>query len=412
MIPYSEHTLPNGLRVIAHRDRSSEMAAVNIIYKVGARNESPGHTGFAHLFEHLMFGGSRNVPDFDLPVQLACGENNAFTSNDYTNYYITLPKDNIETAFWVESDRMHGLLLNKKSLGVQRKVVVEEFKQRYLNQPYGDLWLLLRPLVYKAHPYRWATIGVSPEEIASATMEEVRAFYGRYYNPDNAILSVAAYMEPDEIFHMAEKWFGDITSGKYAPDTFPQEPVQTEARRLEVDRNVPATVITIVFHMGGRTSREYNVCDVASDLLAAGNSSRMYRKLVREERLFSSVNAYVGGELDPGLFVVTGHLLPQTTVEQAEAALWEQLQALCDREAENYEFEKVKNKFESEALFGEVNVMNKAMNLGFYDMLGDVSLINREVELYGSVTKKEIMDTSRKLFTKENSSTLIYRAAK
>ncbi len=411
MISYSEYTLPNGLKVIAHRDKTSKMAAMNIIYKVGSRNESPLRTGFAHLFEHLMFGGSVNIPDFDMPVQMACGENNAFTNNDYTNYYITLPTDNIETAFWLESDRMLGLAFNEKSLEVQRKVVIEEFNQRYLNRPYGDLWLLLRPLVYKVHPYRWATIGMTPDHIASATMEEVKTFYKRYYNPDNAILSVAADISPDKIFEMAAKWFGEIPSGGFYKEILPQEPLQTGSRRLEVVRDVPATVVTIVFHMGGRVSREYNICDVASDILSSGNSSRMYRELVQEKRLFSSVNAYVSGELDPGLFVVTGHLMPGVSVEQAEEALWEQLERISKDPVADYEFEKVKNKFEASVFFGEINVMNKAMNLGFYDMLGDVSLVNREVEQHNSVTKDEIMETSSRLFVPENSSTLIYMSS-
>ena len=409
MIEYKKHTLSNGLTVIAHRDNSTPMAAVNVLYKVGARNENPERTGFAHLFEHLMFGGSVHVPDYDVHVQLAAGENNAFTNNDYTDYYLTLPKENLETALWLESDRMLQLAFNEKSLEVQRKVVVEEFNQRYLNQPYGDIWLLLRPLVYKVHPYRWPTIGTTPDHIRNATMEDVKAFYERYYNPDNAILTIAADMEHEQAFALAEKWFGEIPRGAVFHDDIPVEPEQTEARRLEVMRSVPATIIMIVFRIGGRTSQEFAVCDVVSDLLSNGNSSRMYQHLVKEKGMFSSVNAYVTGEIDPGLFVVTGNLLNHTSVEEAEAALWNELELLKTGEITDYELEKMQNKFESGVLFGEINVMNKAMNLGFYEMLGDIDLINREVDIHRSVTKEDVRIEARNLFVPEKSTTLIYK---
>ena len=409
MIEYKKRTLSNGLTVIAHRDTSTPMAAVNVLYKVGARNERPERTGFAHLFEHLMFGGSIHVPDYDVHVQLAAGENNAFTNNDYTDYYLTLPKENIETALWLESDRMLQLAFNEKSLEVQRKVVVEEFNQRYLNQPYGDLWLLLRPLAYRAHPYRWPTIGATPDHIRNVAMEDVKAFYERYYNPDNAILSVAADVECETIFELAEKWFGGIPRGAAFSDDIPAEPQQTEARRLEVVRPVPATVIMIAFHTGARTSQEFAVCDVVSDLLSNGNSSRMYQHLVKEKSLFSSVNAYVTGEMDPGLFVVTGTLLDEIAVETAEAALWDELELLKTGEISDYELEKMQNKFESGVIFGEINVMNKAMNLGFYEMLGDVGLINREVDIHRSVTKEDVQAEAKSLFVPEKSSTLIYK---
>jgi predicted Zn-dependent peptidase len=410
MIDYKKTTLPNGLTVIARRDTGTPMAAVNVLYRVGARNEDPERTGFAHLFEHLMFGGSAHIPDFDGPVQLAAGENNAFTNSDYTNYYITLPKENLETALWLESDRMLQLAFNEKSLEVQRKVVVEEFNQRYLNQPYGDLWLLLRPLAYTVHPYRWATIGRTPDHIQGAKMVDVRAFYEKYYHPNNAILSVAADLEPEHVFERVEKWFGEIPAGKPVGDRLPVEPEQTEARRLEVVRPVPATVVTIAFHIEGRMSRQFQVCDVISDLLAGGTSSRLVQRLVKENPLFSHVNAYVTGDVDPGLFVVTGHLLHGVTPARAEAALWEELQRLGAEDAGEYELEKTHNKFESGVIFGEINVMSQAMNLGFYEMLGDIELINREVVIHRSVTPAEIRAEASTLFTPEHSTTLIYRS--
>ena len=408
MIDYQRYVLKNGLAVLAHRDPSASMAAVNLLYKVGARNENPSRTGFAHLFEHLMFGGSEHVPDFDLPVQLACGENNAFTCNDYTDYYMTLPKDNVETAFWLESDRMRGLALNDRSLEVQRKVVVEEFSQRYLNQPYGDLWLLMRPLAYERHPYRWPTIGMTPDHVREASMEEVRAFYEKYYVPNNAILSVAADLEPERVFELAESWFGEIPAGKPVRDAIPSEPPQTSARRLEVRRPVPGSAIVIAFHIVGRTDPRFYAFDVMSDLLSSGNSSRLYRRLVKEERLFSSVNAYVTGDMDPGLFVLTGHLLPETSVQEGERVLWQELERLQREPVPEAELEKVRNKYESGVIFGDLNVMNKAMNLGYYEMLGDAGTVNREIDLYRSVTGERIRTEALETFRPEKSSTLLY----
>ena len=408
MISYRTQTLDNGLRVLAHRDPDTRMAAVNILYCVGARNENPEHTGFAHLFEHLMFRGTKRVPDFDMPLQLACGENNAFTNNDYTDYYITLPQDNIETALWLESDRMTGLDITSGALETEKNVVIEEFNQRYLNQPYGDMWMLLRDMVYKVHPYRWATIGLSPDHIRSAALSDVRRFYKRYYRPSNAILSVASALDEQYVFDLADKWFSGITDTRVENDIIPEEPAQTCARRKVVERDVPATAITIAFRMGRRLSRNYYLCDMMTDLLAGGTSARLYQELVKKRRLFSGVNAYITGDLDEGMFILTGNLLSHTSVEAAEAALWEQLQELCDKPAGEYEIQKVKNKFEAELTFGETNIMNKAMNLGYYTMTGDLSLINRETEIFGSITPGQIMAEAAEMFLPEKSSTLIY----
>ncbi|WP_288863830.1 pitrilysin family protein [uncultured Alistipes sp.] len=410
MIPYRRKTLANGLTVLANRDRQSKLAAVNILYKVGARNENPGRTGFAHLFEHLMFRGTRSVENFDLPVQMASGDNNAFTNNDYTDFYMTLPAANIETALWLESDRIEGLDITPEKLGTEKKVVIEEYRQRYLNQPYGDQTLLLRALAYKTHPYRWAAIGLTPDHIAQATLDEVREFYRTHYHPSNAILSMSADIEEERMLALAEKWFGDLPDRPAAPCPIPQEPPQTEARREEVQRDVPATTVTVAYPMGGRLSPDFYTADLVSDLLSGGDSSRLYTRLVKQRRLLSSVNAYITGDLDPGLFIFTGQLLPQTTPEQAEEAFREEIETLCRIPAEAREMQKVKNKFEANTLFGELNVMNKAMNLGFYEMLGDAELANREVDAYGAVTADSILDFSRRTFRPERSSTLIYRA--
>ena len=412
MIPYTKKILPNGLTVVVNRDRASKLAAVNILYKVGARNENPARTGFAHLFEHLMFRGTREVPNFDLPVQMASGDNNAFTNNDYTDFYITLPKDNIETALWLESDRMEGLEITPAKFEAEKKVVIEEFRQRYLNQPYGDQTMLLRALAYKVHPYRWATIGLTIDHIAGATLADVEAFYRAHYRPSNAVLSISADIEEERMLELAEKWFAPLADHPADAVAIPQEPVQTEARREEVERDVPASTLPVAYHMGGRTDADFYTADLVSDLLSGGDSGRLYTHLVKERQLLSSVNAYVTGDVDPGLFVFTGQLLPGVTPETAEAAFREEIALLQTTPATVYEIEKVKNKFEANTLFGELNVMNKAMNLGFYEMLGDLELINREVDLYRAVTDEQIRSFSSRTFRPENSSTLIYNTKK
>ena len=410
MIKYKEKRLANGLQILVNRDRSSKLAAVNILYKVGARNESETKTGFAHLFEHLMFRGTHNVPDFDIPVQMACGENNAFTNNDYTDFYITLPKENLSTALWLESDRMRNLNISEETCNTEKHVVIEEFKQRYLNQPYGDELLMLRDLCYKRHPYRWATIGITPEHIERATIDDVRSFYNLHYRPSQAILAISADIDEDEMIALAEEYFADIEDmgGEIAP--IPTEPEQTEPRRLEVERDVPATDIQVAFHMGDRDSRDFFLGDLTSDLLAGGESSRLVNRLIKERGLFSSVNAYITGSLDTGLFIIKGRLMPDTTEQEAEEALWGELRDIIEGNISEYEMEKVKNKFEANMLMGEINIMNKALNLSFYKMLGDITLINREAEIYRSLTRDEVMDFARRCFTENNSSTLIYRA--
>lgn len=410
MIKYRQTILKNGLTVLVNRDRASKLAAISILYKVGARNEQADKTGFAHLFEHLMFRGTKEVPDFDIPVQMASGENNAFTNNDYTNFYITLPKENLSTALWLESDRMMNLDISEEACCTEKQVVIEEFKQRFLNQPYGDEQLLLRDLCYKEHPYRWSTIGISPEHIEGATLDDIRAFYALHYRPSQAILAISADIDEEEMIRMATEYFEEIPDGggDIAPIT--AEPIQREPRRLEVERNVPATDITIAFHMGDRLSRDFFLGDLASDLLAGGESSRLINRLVKERGIFSSVNAYILGSLDPGLFIIKGRLMPSTTEAEAEAALWNELHDIEQGNITNYELEKVKNKFEANMLMGEINVMNKAMNLCFYAMTGDLDLINEEANIFRSITREEVMDFARRTFQQSNSSTLIYRA--
>ncbi len=408
MVSFDRFTLANGLRVLVHQDNATPMAVVNILYDVGARDENPERTGFAHLFEHLMFGGSVNIPDFDGPLQVAGAQNNAFTSNDITNYYITLPAANLETAFWLESDRMLSLAFSEKSLDVQRNVVCEEFKQRYLNQPYGDVWLRLRPLAYHVHPYRWATIGKVLAHIEEAKMDDVKEFFATYYTPANACLVVAGNVDTDNVKALAEKWFGNITAGRKPMRRLPTEPEQTEARREIVHADVPQNAIYIAFHGPARNDAGYYAVDLVTDLLSQGPSSRLYRRLVKDDELFSEINAYQTGSIDPGLVVIEGKPLPNVPVETAENAIWEQLEQLRADPIAPYELEKVKNKIESTMVFAEMAILEKAMNLAYFELLGDADGFNHETERYLAVTAADIQQRAQRLFTKENSSTLIY----
>lgn len=410
MINFSRFQLDNGLTVLVHEDHTTAMAVVNILYKVGARDESPEQTGFAHLFEHLMFGGSINIPNYDAPLQTVGGENNAFTSNDITNYYITLPSNNLETAFWLESDRMLSLAFSEQSLEVQKQVVCEEFKQRYLNQPYGDVWLKLRPLAYKVHPYRWATIGKDLRHIEEATMESVKAFFYKYYTPQNAIMVVAGNVDVEEVKELSAKWFGDIPAGESFVRNIPQEPKQLEARKEYVEAEVPVDAIHIAFHGPDRLSADYYVMDLISDLLSRGGSSRLFRNLVKEKQLFSEINAYVMGSIDSNLLVIEGKPLPHLSLEEAEEHIWSELETIKREVVEEAELQKVKNKIESTMLFAELSILDKAMNLAFYEMLGKAEDYNKEIEKYESVQAADILRVSNQLFVKENSNSLYYKS--
>ncbi|WP_395625489.1 M16 family metallopeptidase [Daejeonella sp.] len=410
MVSFERFTLLNGLKVLVHEDPTTPMAVVNILYDVGARDEHPDQTGFAHLFEHLMFGGSVNIPSYDEPLQRVGGENNAFTSNDITNYYITLPSVNLETAFWLESDRMLSLAFSEKSLEVQRNVVCEEFKQRYLNQPYGDVWLKLRPMAYKEHPYQWATIGKSLDHIENANIDDVKAFFSRHYNPSNAIMVVGGDVKVEEVKRLAEKWFGNIPSGEKLPRLLPVEDDQTEERKETVHANVPLNAIYKVFHMPARTEAGYYAADLVSDILSRGNSSRLFRNLLKDRKLFSDINAYLTGSLDAGLFVVEGKPLPGVSMELAEAAIWEELNRISTELVPEAELTKVKNKMESTMEFSEMSLLDKAMNLAYFELLGDANELNVETQKYLNVSAEDIRDQAKHIFRKENSSTLYYLA--
>jgi zinc protease len=410
MINFNRFKLDNGLSVLVHEDHTTAMAVVNILYKVGARDESPEQTGFAHLFEHLMFGGSVNIPNYDAPLQSVGGENNAFTSNDITNYYITLPSNNLETAFWLESDRMLSLAFSDQSLEVQRQVVCEEFKQRYLNQPYGDVWLKLRPLAYKVHPYRWATIGKELKHIEDAKMEDVKAFFHKFYTPQNAIMVVAGDVTLGAVKALSEKWFADIPAGNTYLRDLPQEPKQEEERQEIVEAEVPVDAIYIAFHGADRLSPDYYPTDLISDLLSRGSSSRLYRSLVKENQLFSDINAYMMGSIDTNMFVVEGKPLADVSLKEAEKHIWTELEKMKTEKVEDTELQKVKNKVESTMLFAELSILDKAMNLAFFEMLSQAEDYNQEVAKYAAVTSDDIQRVATELFSKENSSTLFYKS--
>ncbi len=408
MIQFDKFTLKNKLTVIVHRDTSTPLVCLNILYDVGARDEDESKTGFAHLFEHLMFGGSVNIPSYDEPLQIVGGDNNAFTTNDITNYYCTVPADNIETAFWLESDRMLSLAFTEKSLEVQRSVVIEEFKQRYLNQPYGDVWLLLRPLAYREHPYKWATIGKEIKHIEEATMGDVRAFFKKHYHPGNAIMVVAGNVELDEVKRLSEKWFDAIPAVEKPLRNLPAEPKQTEARRLTVERDVPANSIYKVYHMCSRRDEAYHTVDILSDVLSRGNSSRFYKSLIIEKQLFSEVSVYVMGDFDKGLLVISGKIPDHVKMEDAEKGIFDEIEKIKKELVSEDELQKCKNKIESSITFSETDVLTKATNLAISELLGDADLINQEIEKYAQVTREGIREQANLILDENNCSTLYY----
>jgi zinc protease len=406
MIKFEKFTLENGLRVIFHKDEATPMAVVNTLYDVGARDENPEKTGFAHLFEHLMFGGSVNIPDFDMPLQRAGGESNAFTSNDITNYYDVLPAQNIETALWLESDRMLSLAFTEKSLETQRSVVIEEFKQRYLNQPYGDVWLKLRPLAYKNHPYQWATIGKEIKHIEEAKMEDVKAFFSKFYCPSNAILCIAGNFELEEIKSLITKWYGDIPSGTKHIRTIPQEEIQTEFREETIERQVPSDAFYYAFKMCDRKSKDYYTFDIISDALGGDKSSRLYNSIQKKQKLVTDIQSYIIGSLDEGLFLISGKIAPGKTFEELDEKLWIELEKIKNEEIPHLELNRLKNKIQTSKEFQEQGLLNRAMSLSYFELIGNPNAINEEEIAYGSISSSDFSRVANVLFDKNKCSLL------
>jgi zinc protease len=408
MIQYNRFVLKNGLRVLVHEDNSTPMAVVNIMYNVGAKDENPEQTGFAHLFEHLMFGGSINIEDYDEPLQRAGGENNAYTTNDLTNYYCTLPAENIETAFWLESDRMLSLAFSEKSLDVQRKVVCEEFKEHYINKPYGDVWHKMRALAYQKHPYRWMTIGKELSHVENVKMEDVKQFFFTYYRPINAILVVAGNVQTEQVKALAEKWFGDIPSGEKYNRNLPQEPKQEAPRVLDVKADVPLDALIKTWHMDGRLDKGYYVADLITEVLGGGGSSRLYQTLVKEKQLFSNLDCYHFGTVEKGLLAIEGKLVKGVDMKVAEHAVNEEVEKMKQDLISELELQKIKNKTESVIAFEDMAVMSRANSLAFYELLGDASLMNVELEKYQAITAEDIRNNCLQIFDVNNSNTIHY----
>jgi predicted Zn-dependent peptidase len=410
MIHFEKFILDNGLRVIVHEDKSTPMAVLDVMYDVGGRDEDPQHTGFAHLFEHLMFGGSIHIESYDEPLQMAGGENNAYTTNDLTNYFCQLPAENIETAFWLESDRMLSLAFNENSLEVQRKVVCEEFKEHYINKPYGDVWHKLRALAYKEHPYKWMTIGQELSHIENAKLQEVKDFFFEHYTPCNAILTVAGNVTVAQVKELAQKWFGDIPAGKKYVRKIKQEPLQQEPRIMEVAKSVPLDALYKCWHISARLDKRYYTAEVISEILGGGTSSRLFQNLVKEQKLFSSIECSTSGSIDPGLICIDGKLLKGVSLEQAENAVIAELEKLKAQMISEEELQKIKNKTESMLAFEDISLMNRANSLANYELLGDANLMNTELQNYQAVTREEILEESRLIFSENNCNTLFYRS--
>ena len=408
MISFDRYVLNNGLRLIVHEDKSSPMVAVNVVYDVGSRDEDPTMTGFAHLFEHLMFSGSQNVPDFDSPIQNAGGENNAFTNTDMTNFYNVLPAENVETALWLESDRMQQLLFSEKALNIQKKVVIEEFKETCLTEPYGDVWHHLSDLVYEKHTYRWPTIGKIPAHIEEAKLEDVVHFFDKHYTPSNAILVISGNMSGDKAYELVHKWFSNIPSGKKYNRNLEYDTPQKEKKLKVVNANVPLEALYLSFNMVDRTHSDYYAYDLLSDVLSNGRSSRLFQRLYKENPMFSQIDAYISGTFDPGMFVIEGRPMPNIGTEKAKQAIWHELELLTEKQIDARELQKLKNKIESSLEYSEVNILHKSMSLAYFELLGDANLINKEAEEYQKVTSADIQRVARKIFVPENCSELVY----
>jgi zinc protease len=410
MIQFDKFTLDNGLRVIVHQDTTTPMVAINLLYDVGARDENPEMTGFAHLFEHLMFGGSVNIPEYDTPLQMAGGENNAYTTNDITNYYVQLPKQNIETALWLESDRLLSLAFSKKSLDVQRKVVCEEFKEHYINKPYGDAWKHLRALAYKQHPYQWMTIGKELKHVEDAQLEDVKNFFFKHYRPVNAILCIAGNVSIDEVKTLANKWFGNIEAGEKYVRNLPKEPEQKAARTETLLRDVPYDALYKAWHIPARLEKGYHESDLITEIMGNGYASRLYQSLVKEQQIFSGINCYHTGSLDAGLIVVEGKVKEGKTLEAANAAVKEQINILLSNGITEDELQKAKNKIEAMIAFEDMSILSRANNLAFYELLGDAALINDELNQYQQVSADSLLAMAKHIFRDENENTLLYQA--
>lgn len=409
MISYEKITLQNGLTVLMHEDNNTPIAGISVLYKVGSRDEHPEKTGFAHLFEHLMFGGSLNIPDYDEVMQRAGGENNAYTNHDYTHFFTTLPAVNIETALWLESDRMLELMLQKEVLDVQKKVVVEEFYETCLNQPYGDVWHELSALNYEKHPYKWPTIGIDPSHIEKANLSDVKKFYQKFYHPGNAVLVIAGPISIKRMKELAKKWFNDIPSGKQIQRKYHPEPAKDTARYRQSQSEVPVDAIYMAFPCPPRADKTFYAVDLLSDIFSNGPSSRLIHRLTREKKYFHQIDCYVTGDFDPGLFVFEGRPANGISLQSAEEIIMNEINDLKSQLIDSSELQKWKNKAESTLVLSEMGIQSKSMNLGFFEALGSVDLMNEESAIYQSITAEEIQEAAQKWLGENQKSVLTYK---
>jgi len=408
MINFSRHILDNGLVILMNVDKTTPLVAFNILYNVGSKYEEESKTGLAHLFEHLMFSGTKQVPDFDYRTQIVGGENNAFTNADITNFYITIPSQNIETAFWLESDRMTNLVLSKEKFETEKSVVIEEFKETTLNVPYGEMWHHLAKLTYKKHPYKWPTIGKKIEHIENFKLDDIFDFYNKFYHPKNAILSISGNFDQDNVIELAEKWFGKIIKTYGKNISLPIEPKQLKSETKTIIDKVPANALYMAFHMSGRNDKSYFAQDLISDILGRGRSSRLYHKLVKEKEIFTDLYAYVTGNMDPGLLMVGGNFSDNISHKEAISYINEELYDIKNNVISEYELQKQINKIENQMAFSEIGILNKAMNLAQYELLGDVNMINKQEEMYEAVTPTDILKESQNILSEDNCSKLVY----
>lgn len=410
MLNFYRHTLKNGLKIVVHEDKTTPLACLNILYKVGAKNENPEKTGMAHFFEHLMFTGSKNVADFDAILEEAGGENNAFTNNDITNFYQILPAQNIETAFWLESDRMKNLSFTEKGFKTQKSVVIEEFKEVHINQPYGDIDEIIRALAYDKHPYKWSTIGKNVSHIKNTSKKDLKEFYNKYYTPNNAVLVITGNVNTENIIELSQKYFGNIPASIIDDTIIPTEPKQTEIKIIEHYANVPQDAIVMAFHMGSRLNENFYAADLTSDILANGKSSRLYSELVKGKKYFSELDTWIHGSVDPGLIMIQGYPHSKYNLKDAEKAILNVINELSVNQPTDYECAKVANKAVSSWMFSNLSIENKAYNLAFFEMLGEIGKINTEEESYLKVDKQQIQDNIKSIYKPENCSILRYYA--
>ena len=407
-IPFTRQTLANGLHVLVHEDRTTPLAACTIVYRVGSRDEDPACTGIAHLMEHFMFSGSDHAPDFDLALQKVGAINNAYTSQDLTCYYIVLPANNIETALWLESDRMAALSFSQQGLDVQKQVVMEEFKETCLNQPYGDLMMHVYGLSYRNHPYQWLPIGKELSHIEQVDMNIIRRFHDTFYCPANAILVVAGNVHAEEIFAMADKWFGDILPGRQNPHRYPQESPSKENRLKVVEKPVPDDMLFKSWLMPARTGADYCAYDLLSDILGTGQSSYLYRKFVMENRLFTDISASVSGSADKGLFFINGRPAEGISIEQADEQLTKYLADFQFNDKLSYDLQKVKNNAESIILERNLKVEDRANTLATGEFYSRAEDFADERTGYFAVTEEDIRRITETMFKRECGNTLYY----